>query len=384
MIRNWLAAQKGDQLFYQSVGQSPSLADVIKMVHPRPDSKEKEAFYGWLLGKEYDHNQLPALLKQFEAYKLDSVNTPVPAVDFRMLTALNLGVNQWGEIARNASWNTLRMNLNTFQRHGVLSDSKLVRQLADKLRDADTVRKANAFPYQLLTTYQATLNQIPRELSLALQDALEVATQNVPVLNGEVAVCVDTSGSMNSAITGTRDGATSVTKCVDVAGLMAACVVRQNPNAVVVPFDTAVHMVDFNPRDSVLTNAQKFARRGGGTCCEVAMQYLNQQNWKGKTVIYVSDNESWYVNRPRSSYGWSYRTSGTGMAEEWAKLGKRNHNAKLVCIDLVPNTTVQVVDDKDVLNIGGFNDSVFQVVANFVNGDSRDFSKVIYDSVNLE
>ncbi len=44
--------------------------------------------------------------------------------------------------------------------------------------------------------------------------------------------------------------------------------------------------------------------------------------------------------------------------------------AKLVCIDLQPYQTVQAVDTgrNDVLNIGGFSDQVFDLIAEFAKG----------------
>lgn len=376
MIVEWLQAQSADSLFKGSVGNDPSLADVVRMVHPRPADASQEAFYGWLLGKGYSKDNLPATLKAFEAFKQGD-NRTVPEVDFRMLTALPLSTAQWAAIARNASWNALRMNLNTFQRHGCFNDKVLVTELAQKLKDANSVRKANAFPYQLLTTYQATVGTIPMELSLALQDALEVATLNVPELSGGVAVLVDVSGSMASgSVTGIRTGATSVTKPVDVAALIASSLLRVNPTAVVVPFDTCPHKHNLNPRDSVMTNATKLAKYGGGgTDCGSALAHLNALEWMGNTVIFVSDNESWF--RP---YGYSR----TNTMVQWELYKKRNRKAKLICIDLQPGSTTQVADGRDVLNIGGFTDSVFTVIENFVNHDSQDFAKVIKDAVHID
>ena len=46
---------------------------------------------------------------------------------------------------------------------------------------------------------------------------------------------------------------------------------------------------------------------------------------------------------------------------------------KLVCIDLQPYTTTQAPDRSDILNIGGFSDAVFNVVASFVGGSARRF-----------
>jgi 60 kDa SS-A/Ro ribonucleoprotein len=394
MIQNWLRNQETDQLFYQSVGNDPSLADVVKMVHVKPANKEQEAFYGWLLGRKHNKRYLPKLVKAFEKFK-SGESKEVPAVDFRMLTALDLTTDQWKEIGRKAGWNMVRMNLNTFQRHGCFDDREFTLELAAKLADENAVRKSNAFPYQLLTTFQAVEGQVPVELSNAVQDAMETATENVPVFDGDVAVCVDTSGSMHSPATGYRAGSTSKTKCVDVAGLVAASVLRKNPRSIVVPFDTDIRLTNrygqtlhINPRDSVMTNAKKFIEcGGGGTDCACALRYINGLGQKFSAVIYVSDNESWYRNSPVTSgglyLGYHY-SRGTSMAEEWAAHKVKNPKSKLVCIDIQPNRTVQVPDEKDVLNIGGFSDSVFTVAANFINGDSRDFVKVIRDAVDLD
>jgi 60 kDa SS-A/Ro ribonucleoprotein len=53
---------------------------------------------------------------------------------------------------------------------------------------------------------------------------------------------------------------------------------------------------------------------------------------------------------------------------EWEKLKARNPKARLVCIDLTPNTTTQAPDRKDILNIGGFSDTVFDLIAAFAAG----------------
>ena len=42
-----------------------------------------------------------------------------------------------------------------------------------------------------------------------------------------------------------------------------------------------------------------------------------------------------------------------------------------MCIDIVPNTTVQNEERQDTLNIGGFSDSVFDVINDFVSGNSK-------------
>ncbi len=45
-----------------------------------------------------------------------------------------------------------------------------------------------------------------------------------------------------------------------------------------------------------------------------------------------------------------------------------NPKAKLVCIDLQPYGTTQAADRDDVLNVGGFSDQVFDLLAAFRRG----------------
>ena len=41
----------------------------------------------------------------------------------------------------------------------------------------------------------------------------------------------------------------------------------------------------------------------------------------------------------------------------------------MVCIDLTPNIHKQAIDREDILNVGGFSDAVFDIVAQFVSSD---------------
>ena len=53
---------------------------------------------------------------------------------------------------------------------------------------------------------------------------------------------------------------------------------------------------------------------------------------------------------------------------EWEAFRARNPRAKLVCIDVQPYRTTQAQERADVLNVGGFSDAVFDVLAAFAQG----------------
>lgn len=359
LIQAWLNSATEKELMAAAVGNDPSLADVVKMVHPKPAEAWREAFFAWLIGKPYDAAALPPLVTAFEAYKQDRTQ-PIPDVPFQMLTALELNDVAWAKIALQGGWQMTRMNLNTFARQGVFALPIMTKAIALKLRDADTIVKAKVFPYQLMAAYSACSDEVPTEIREALQDALEIALVNIPEIEGKVVVGPDVSGSMKSAVTGNRGAATSKIRCIDVAALVAAAVLRKNRDAVVIPFEVDVVQCKLNPRDTVMTNAKKLASiGGGGTNCSAPLAQMNKSKANADLVIYVSDNESWIDATSRGA---------TATLREWEIFKQRNPNAKLVCINVTPGKTTQAVDRGDVLNIGGFSDDVFKIIAAFAAG----------------
>jgi len=361
LVTRWLERRSAEQLLRDSVGQSPSLADVVKMVHPKPADPAREALYGYLLGRRVKQTALPQVVRDWEAFKQDPQGKETPRVPFRMLTSLPLQRRHWVAIARNARWQMTRMNLNTFARHGVFEVHGLTKLVAARLRRREDIERARVFPYQLMTAFVQAGPGVPKRVCRALQDAMEIAIGNLPSVQGKVFVCPDVSGSMTwTPATGKRRGATSVVRCVDVAALVAAAMLRLNPSAEVLPFEHKVVPLRLNARDSVMTNAAKLAAiGGGGTSCSAPLEVLNERRARGDLVVLVSDNESWVDG-----------TGGRGTAtmRQWARFKRRNPSARLVCLDIQPNRTTQAAEREDILNVGGFSDAVFSVIDAFAAG----------------
>ncbi|RST51684.1 vWA domain-containing protein [Variovorax sp. DXTD-1] len=359
LVQQWLLEATEAQLLNAAVGNTPSLADVVKMVHPKPAEAWRAAWFAWLIDRPYALEALPPVTQAFERFKRDRTQE-VPDVPFQMLTALELDAQAWAQIAQRGSWQMVRQNLNTFARHGVFELPGLAEAVAAKLRDPQAVAKARVLPYQLMAAYTATGAEVPVAVKEALQDAMELALANVPVLEGRVVVCPDVSGSMSSPVTGHRGSATTAVRCIDVAALVAAAVLRRNAGARVLPFETKVVSLELNPRDSVMTNAAKLAAvGGGGTSCSAPLALLNKEKAQADLVVLVSDNESW-ADRARGR--------GTATMQEWEAFKQRNPKARLVCIDIQPYATTQAQERGDVLNIGGFSDEVFKLLAVYSAG----------------
>ena len=364
LVRAWLDSASERALLEASVGNDPSLKDVVRMVHPKPVNEAREAFYAWLIGKPYVAERLPHVLQSFERFKADP-SAELPDVPFQMLTALNLQREDWARVATRGGWHMVRMNLNTFARHGAFDVPGVAEAVSAKLRDRDAIERAHVLPYQLMAAFHAASAGVPAAVKAALQDAMEIALENVPAFGAgapsNVVVCPDVSGSMSSALTGARRGATSVMRCIDVAALVAAAVLRANPAVRVLPFERSVVRVELNPRDSVMTNAARLAAvGGGGTNCSAPLKVLADGVESVDLVIFVSDNQSWVDARADGP---------TEMTRQWLRVKASNPNAKLVCIDLQPLGTTQIAERADVLNVGGFSDAVFDLVARFARGE---------------
>ncbi|MEG0198204.1 MAG: TROVE domain-containing protein [Acinetobacter sp.] len=379
MINQWLINASDNQLLSANIGNQPSLADVLKMTHPKPKDTNQDAFFAYILGKKYELEQLPLKVQALEKFR-QGLTQDVPDLPMQLLTNLSLSAQQWAEIAKNGGWQMLRMNLNTFTRHGVFEIEGMDNVIANKLQDQDMIRKSRVLPYQLMATWAALDDAVPQVVRQALEHVMQAALENVPRLTGRVVVAVDVSGSMASPVTGYRKGATSKLRCVDVASLFACALKQVNPDIEIMPFDTQLHSLNIVEHESdvslfgrlkqvfsgskthsIFEVAKQFAALGGGgTNCSIPLKRLNRDQTAVDLMIYFSDNESW-ADQLRTQHK-------TGMLYEWDILKQRCPHAKLVCVDLQPYTHTQVPERIDTINIGGFSDEVFRLIDLFAQG----------------
>ena len=389
-VRRWLNAASVGKLLSASVGRDPSLRDVLRLARPTPPDDARRAVFGRLVGKPPAAwgtavaSDLPREFRVLDAYRnaateraqvhqLACYGNELPA-RWDLLASAAKGPAVWERLARGMGHQALRMNLNTLARHGTFDRPGVADFVARRLSDPAAVRRARQFPFQYLAAYHAADAGVPAAVRGALSAAADAACGNVPALPGPVLIGVDVSGSMQMPVTGFRGrGSSSAVRCVDAAATFAAAVLRKNPGSVLVPFDHAVHAARFDPGDTLLSIADRLAAfGGGGTDCSLPLAHANRchRTTRFAGCVLVSDCESWVGRGRRGS---------TPLMTEWATFAKARMAAdgsggpKLVCIDLAPNTTVQAPDRADVLNVGGFSDAVFGVVAAFLAGGTDPF-----------
>ena len=168
-VRRWLDARTDEALFAASVGQAPSLADVIRMVHPKP---AHAAARGALRLPDRPPRRRPDRCRrwcsEFEAFKAGDrrrgAGRAVPDADGARPRASRLARRSPAR-----SWQTTRMNLNTFARHGVFEDAEMTELVATGCATATEIARARVLPYQLLAACRAADPAVPGAVRRALR-----------------------------------------------------------------------------------------------------------------------------------------------------------------------------------------------------------------------
>ena len=374
LIEQWFNSRTPLQVWRQSVGNNPSLSNVMALAHPAPGTDvERQAVYT-LLRKNKKTENLPQEIKNYYEFVKDQVNNEMPRAGFMRMKALALTPQNWIKLSDQMSWTELRMNINLLEKNKVLDNPEALAKIVTKLTNPEEVKRSRVFPYQIYTSYENTKHVVLRN---ALQTALDHSVANVPELPGNVVLAVDVSYSMTAPVNGnTIKNKNSKTPnnpmtCARVAAIMAMAFYKKNPTAKVYTFDSSPveYTSRLNSHDSIVTNMDKLKFTSGGTDIACTMNAVLGKQQPVDYMIIFSDYEN---NDQYKEKG------GTASALAWKKIKSKNPNARLIMIDLMGARTAQVpIEDKDTLYISGFSDGLFSAVKNWMALQNTDYLREI-------
>lgn len=248
-------------------GQAKTIrfADVIELVHPRPRESWQSELFHYLLDKRH-HPDNAIIGERLELIHLDRRLQAMPEKGRRV--ALREGLTQeagwswerlsgwlpggmdaeaWESLIPHMGYMALIRNLRNFEENGISKD--MARKVRDRIEDPEEVIKSRQFPYRFWSAYK----HVPSlTWGGALEDALDLSCRNIPELRGRTLILIDTSASMNSAVSGK-----SQAMRYEIAALFAGAVAKRAARADVVIFGDHSKAFPIGKTESVLRYVQR-------------------------------------------------------------------------------------------------------------------------------
>jgi 60 kDa SS-A/Ro ribonucleoprotein len=356
---------------YGSKGNDFSLRDILRLIRPVPKDEQHKALFSYLCEGLSEKNAVTIAnqLNQVKCMELLKEETDLDRqkaliAEGRLPYEVVIGcikpnVQLWTELMRQMPFFALLRHLNTLQKAGVFNSKENVAYVVSKLTDEKTVQGSKVLPFRFFTAYHTMESGMPRQITEALEQALEISFQNVPELAGRTAVGCDTSGSMSGQLS-----AKGNTRYIDIAAIFTAAMLKKTADALILPFDTRLHMDRFSARDSLMTTARTLSSKGGGgTNVGLPLEYLLQNKIVVDTFIGVTDSESWV---------------GRGFLPAWREYKRKvAPKAKAFLIELAPyGHAVAPQSEPDVWYFYGWSETVLPFISMTVNGQATQLDAV--------
>lgn len=346
-----------------------TLADIIRLAHPKPASPEAAERLGWLIrgNKAMGANlSLNPQIRAFESLKRTSTESEqlnliregklpfevvVPSLK-KMTPAI------WSELLQQAPYMNLLRNLVTFTRHGVFRNEDNVRLAVAKLTNPNAIQRSKVLPFRFFNAwrmYCATEGHDNR-IADALRTALDLSFCTMPSFgNRTVALGPDVSGSMSCGTISQE----SSTRYIDIAGIFTGALLKRiEGRALVLPFDGAVRTGEFSSRDDIMVTTEKLAEyRGGSTAVGAPIEHLLDRKIEVDVFIGITDNVDW-------AYGDGYATSGAFLPLWLRYKAEVAPQAQAFLVTIAPyGDAVAPAGTKGVHFIYGWSDRVINYIA---------------------
>lgn len=377
MIQNWLRhmSEFHGVKYGSSSSEGVTVRDILRLAHPRPKSDKtgkgyerlingaQAELFGWLvkgwemvgtepsptnpmvwaletLKRSEDEKEILSLVR---TYKLPW-EVVVPAVK-KMTTEI------WKALMEGMPYMALLRNLNTLERHDVLKEKAVVKDIAKRLSDPEAVTRSKQLPFRFFNAFKAYTG--PQEIRDAIAEALEASFANMPEIKGAVCVANDISGSMAS-----QASEKGTATYAEIAGIFGAALFKKcGDDVTLLPFDTEAHPSKgrVSRKDSLMSIAEKIGVAEGGTDVGAPIRHLLQQKKKVDVFIGITDSEDW---------------SGRGFLTEWEEYKRKiSPEAKAFLVTIAPyRDGLTHTETKDVFYTYGWSDSVLKYISLVLSG----------------
>jgi len=257
-------------------------------------------------------------------------------------------------------------NLGNLSKQGVLAVGQFgnIRKVCDRITDEAAIRKARVHPLAILVaakTYSRGSGvrgsgtwPVVTPVVTALDDAFEMAFQNVEPSGKRFVLALDISGSMSSPEIAGMPG---ITPMIGTAA-MALITARTERDVTSMAFQTEFVPFPIGSRDSlsaVVKNMEEASRKMGATDCSLPMTWALKNRVEADAFVVYTDSQTWVGGHPDRALN-QYRQ-------------KMGIDAKLIVCAMVANRfTIGDPNDKGTLSVAGFDTATPSIISQFAAG----------------
>lgn len=237
-------------LKYDSSTAAVRFGDVLELTHPRADAfLGQDALFKYAIDDRHgravgDIERLPMIAHNKLARVSWNIKGGTPVIPTTeqikaigaswedVLSALGSKVPKkdlWEALIPSMGFMALLRNLRNFEQAGISKSS--IKAVQARLADPAEVAKSKQLPMRFLSAYR---NVVGDNFKYAIGEALQASLNNIPALPGRTLILVDTSGSMNSMMSGKSE-----LKRWDAAVMFGLALADQCEQADVVSFSDA-------------------------------------------------------------------------------------------------------------------------------------------------
>ena len=384
---------------YKMKNREVSLIDLIRLFHPKGNQKNAEAFKRLVNGESLEGLYETKILEK-EMTKAGQLTKG--ATEDEKKEAKHEAI---AEILDNVKGMPI-MNLIRNLRNIILYAPDKVEDACAQLRIKDKILKSRLLPFRFATAYaeiekmtwgkpntdtsiafesdkaegeltKAQFDSLKRSVLDALEDAIQYSVENIPELEGNVAILVDHSGSCRGDAGGSSAvSAFSKTSTAMIGNLFGSMMAYRQKNVYIglfgdklidVPMDRNMKMLDFN----------KMSFDKGaccGPCTEAGiydfMRKCIDEKKKVDNVVVFSDcqiGNNTYEFTPW--YGDKSSDRGGHFHELFKEFKKLNPMCNWIVVNLRQSGGTSVFDKSmRILNISGWSDKIFDTIKSQCRG----------------
>ena len=379
---------------YKMQNRDVSLIDLVRLFHPKGNEKNAEAYKRLVNGE--------SLADLYETKILEKEMTKAGQ------TTKDATQEEKDEAKREAITGVLNnvkgmpvMNLLRNLRNILLYAPDKVNDACEQLTIEKKILNSRLLPFRFATAYaeiekmqygdtkskttssivfeseeskqqvsESRFNELKQNLLDAIEGAIEISCQNIPELEGNVALLIDDSGSMRGDAGGhSRVSAFSKTNSSMIAHLFASMMAWRQHDVYVglfgnrliqVPYKRDMKLLDFNKESYNIG-----ARCGGATENGIYtfLETVVKEKKKIDNIIVFSDCQIGRGGYFTEWYGTSSDKRSKHFHELFKEFRKVNPNANFIVVNLRQSGGTSVFDKSQrILNIAGWSDKIFDTI----------------------